>query len=483
MRRFLPVLLAAAMACGGGSGTTTPPPPPPGPAPVATVSVTVNPASVAAGSGAQASATLRDAGGNTLTGRTINWSSGNPGVATVNGSGAIITVSPGTTLITAISEGQSGSAQLTVTPRPVAVVTVTLANPSIAQGATTTATAQTLDVNGTPLTGRTVSWSSSNPAVATVSGAGQVTAVTPGTTTINATSENVTGGAQLTVTPPPVATVQVFGISRVKVGDPYQYTVEARLADGTLVQRPVTWSIAEPGRATVNASGLVVPLVAGSITLQATVDGVTGGGTLTAYDWTPTTTSSGFGLVLEADLAVTNKFGTSAYPLLVIVCGNTGLFSVGIGLPNMVTANGGVAYAFDNGNIISDTWIEGSSFDLLIWPGFTNLSHKNFANLLALASRFSFGFNEFQGSSHATVFRTTGLAALLPPLLTGCPGNFLREDPSIRQAPEDVIRDFVGKRLSSPDRVLRKEAGASLVDRSREPLTRPSLSAVELLKP
>ncbi|HEY7893332.1 MAG TPA: Ig-like domain-containing protein, partial [Gemmatimonadaceae bacterium] len=62
--------------------------------------------------------------------------------------------------------------------------------------------AQPKDSNGNPLAGRTVTWSSSNSAVATVSSTGMVTAVAGGPPiTITAMSEGVPGSTQLTVNP------------------------------------------------------------------------------------------------------------------------------------------------------------------------------------------------------------------------------------------------------------------------------------------
>jgi hypothetical protein len=91
-------------------------------------------------------------------------------------------------------------------PTPVARVTVTLAMTSLATGSTTQATAVTADSLGTALTGRTVTWSSSAPTVATISSSGLVTAVAPGTASITATSEGKSGFATVTV-----ITVQATG--------------------------------------------------------------------------------------------------------------------------------------------------------------------------------------------------------------------------------------------------------------------------------
>jgi len=83
-------------------------------APVA--SVTVSPASVSlVVGGTQAlTATLRDANGNILTGRTVTWVSSAPLVASVTGGGVVSGLVVGSATLTATSEGQSGTAAVTV---------------------------------------------------------------------------------------------------------------------------------------------------------------------------------------------------------------------------------------------------------------------------------------------------------------------------------------------------------------------------------
>jgi hypothetical protein len=97
-----------------------------------------------------------------------------------------------------------------VAPAPVAAVTTTLANYALTVGQTTQATAVTLDAGGVVLTGRTVTWTSLNPATATVSSSGLVTTVAAGSVAIRATSETKTGdspalavSAAVTTPPPP----------------------------------------------------------------------------------------------------------------------------------------------------------------------------------------------------------------------------------------------------------------------------------------
>src|ERR1019366_157479 len=118
-------------------------------------------------------------------------------------------VALGQTQIIATSGGKQGQQSITVTPIPVASLTVTPTIASLAIGATQQLTAATLDANGNTLSGRTVTWGTSDATKATVNASGLVTAVAPGTATITATSETKTGTPTITVSPIPVATVPV----------------------------------------------------------------------------------------------------------------------------------------------------------------------------------------------------------------------------------------------------------------------------------
>ena len=171
------------------------------PAPVATVSVSPATASVVAGNTQQLATILRDAGGNSLTGRTVTWTSSSAAVATVSATGLVTAVSPGSTTITATSEGKSGSASIAVTVVPVATASVSPATASAPVGQTVQLTATLKDASGNVLSGRTISWASDNSGVATVSGTGLVAAVSPGSATITATSEGRSGTASIGATP------------------------------------------------------------------------------------------------------------------------------------------------------------------------------------------------------------------------------------------------------------------------------------------
>jgi uncharacterized protein YjdB len=249
----------------------------PSPLPVASVSLAPSTVTLTVGGAVSLAATLKDANGNTLTGRSITWASGNPSVAAVSATGAVSAAAVGSATITATSEGQSGTSTVSVTTVPVASVTVSPTTASVQAGQTVQLSATPKDANGTALSGRTVTWASSNVGVATVSG-GVVSGVAAGSVTITATSEGQGGTATVSVTAVPVATVSVSpATASVQVGQTVQLTASPKDASGNALSgRTVTWTSSSGGVATVSASGVVSGVAAGSVTITATSEGHSG---------------------------------------------------------------------------------------------------------------------------------------------------------------------------------------------------------------
>src|SRR5687768_2842951 len=98
-----------------------------------------------------------------------------------------------------VAAGCSDAAAPPPAPDPTAQVIVTLPQPGLAVGFSIQATDTVKDANGAILTGRNVTWSSSNTAVAKVTQNGVVTAVSRGTAEIRATSGEKTGFATVGV--------------------------------------------------------------------------------------------------------------------------------------------------------------------------------------------------------------------------------------------------------------------------------------------
>ena len=255
------------------------------PIPVSIVTVAPAPASVLVGQLLQLSATTADSAGNVLSGRAVTWASSNTVVATVSGTGLLTGVVSGTATITATSEGTSGTAAVTVTVAPVATVGVSPGAPSVVIGGTAQLAAALRDANGNPLSGRTVTWATSNGGVATVTATGLVAGVAVGSATITATSEGKSGTATVTVTAVavPVASVAVSpATASLPVAGTVQLAATPQDSAGkTLAGRTVTWASSASGVATVLASGLVTGVAAGTATITATSEGKSGTASVT----------------------------------------------------------------------------------------------------------------------------------------------------------------------------------------------------------
>jgi len=89
----------------------------------------------------------------------------------------------------------------TVEPPVVSTVTVTPASQTISTGQSLQLTAQLTDASGNTLTDVPVTWTSSDTDAAPISESGLVTGILPGSSSITATSEGVSGQAQLTIEP------------------------------------------------------------------------------------------------------------------------------------------------------------------------------------------------------------------------------------------------------------------------------------------
>ncbi|MBX7118759.1 MAG: putative Ig domain-containing protein [Gemmatimonadaceae bacterium] len=161
--------------------------------------------SVELGDSLPLAAEARDAGDVVLPGRPIAWTSLNPAVATVSGTGVVRALSLGAVGIVASTTGAGGgtvsdTAILRVQPRPVDSVEVVPGESSLLIGETLQLATILRDRFGNVLAGRTVTWTSSDAGVAAVDpNTGFVTSGAAGTAEVVAFSEGVTDTAVVRV--------------------------------------------------------------------------------------------------------------------------------------------------------------------------------------------------------------------------------------------------------------------------------------------
>lgn len=188
------VVLAVLAACSGGSSEPDPV--------VGSVEVTPNTSSKQVGETVQLGATVKDTEGTLLSGQSVTWSSSANSIASVSASGLVTANAIGQATISAAAGGKTGNATITVIPEPIASISVTPVDDTLREGETVTLVATMRDNAGNIVTGRTITWSTTAPNVATVNSSGLVTAVGDGIATVTASADQRSATATIRVLGP-----------------------------------------------------------------------------------------------------------------------------------------------------------------------------------------------------------------------------------------------------------------------------------------
>ncbi|MFO0888068.1 MAG: Ig-like domain-containing protein [Isosphaeraceae bacterium] len=223
----------------------------------------------------------------------VTWASADTAVASISddpGSKGVATAfAQGTSTISAMFGGVSGSTVLTVTAAVLQSISVAPPDPSVPVGEVQpfTATGSYSDSTTLDLTAQVI-WASADTAIATVTSDGLASGLAVGTSNITATLGDVSGSTVLTVTPAALVMIMIAPAdTTVSKGQTVSFTATGMYTDNSTLDLTgqVTWTSSDTAVAPVSndpgSQGMATALENGTTTIGASLDGVSGTTTLT----------------------------------------------------------------------------------------------------------------------------------------------------------------------------------------------------------
>lgn len=210
----------------------------------------------------------------------VLWTSSDTSKAVIAQDGKATAVASGTTTITAMSGSKSATTNLTITPASLLSIAVTPSMPAIAAGTTQQFSAiGTFSDSTTQNLSSQVTWASSDTSKATIVSSGKATAVANGSTTITATSGTISSTTTLNVTPAILLSIAVTPADpMVFAGITQQLNATGTFSDSTTqnLTNQVTWSSSDTSKAVIAPDGKMTSAAAGTTTITATIDSISG---------------------------------------------------------------------------------------------------------------------------------------------------------------------------------------------------------------
>jgi uncharacterized lipoprotein YddW (UPF0748 family) len=213
----------------------------------------------------------------------VYWTSLDERVVTVDSAGLVTAQDTGRAMVIVDHKKGMDTVDIRVIPVPVASVVLGGVD-SISLDDTTTFTATPLDSAGEALAGRIIAWSTSVPAVASLSATGEAVALTLGFTDISAEVEGESASLSLRVWPQPVAAVEVTpSTATVPQFRKVQYAAILRDRRGkVLSDRAVAWASSAPAVVAIPPAGVVATANdVGEAVVSATAEGISGSAGIT----------------------------------------------------------------------------------------------------------------------------------------------------------------------------------------------------------
>src|SRR6202162_3184864 len=218
---------------------------------------------------------LVDKKGRPLAAGGLQWSSSKSSVVTVDGSGKLQAKGEGKAVVTATFEKLSVQVPVEVVDVNAIDIAPASAHLVCPAGTTIVVTGNVKKSSGKPISAA-VTWTSSKPAVATISADGVVTSVGPGTATIIGRIGDVQGASEVIVTVGEIARLEIHPTTAlVRVGDSQRFEIVAYAPSGQAYDAcAAIFRSSDPSVATVDAGGAASGIAPGTATIKASVAGV-----------------------------------------------------------------------------------------------------------------------------------------------------------------------------------------------------------------
>ncbi len=209
-----------------------------------------------------------------------SWISADSSIATIDEKGLVRTLKVSSIGISASYQGvTSNISTLTITDAIATKVSIIPPTTKLAKGLTLRLQAiATLSDDTTKDVSTQANWQSSNPTVLSVDDQGKATAIAAGDATVTATVQGITGQTTVSAVDLTVSQLQIIPATvQLAIGTTTRLTAIATFADQSTqdVSSQVGWLSSNTAVATVDSTGLVTGVAAGSTTLSASLLGVT----------------------------------------------------------------------------------------------------------------------------------------------------------------------------------------------------------------
>ncbi len=261
-RKFLAVLCLAVLVSWATAVSTAQEPASP-----KTAVLTPATTDISVGQKVKFTAELKDAAGNKTSALATTWFAAPFDLAAVDESGTVSFFSPGEVLVGAVVGGKAVLTKVMVKAGPVTRIDIQPVKTPLVIGANTRLSATPRGSEGNPRADATLSWTSNKPEVATVDGAGVVTAISPGQATISASSGSGKSSVDLTVVNSTLTGLSIEPRSKTTLtGDVVRFNVRA--TSGPADNNAVRWTVSGPA-ATIDSDGGFVAELPGSYVITA----------------------------------------------------------------------------------------------------------------------------------------------------------------------------------------------------------------------